>query len=210
MKKLSSTWYNMSIVLTLISLCAGVTLAYVNDVTKGPIKQIKEENDKLAIKQVLNVKEISISDTIKMASGKDTIYVYKTDAGMAVKSIDPDNASFGGGLTVMVGFDQQGVIQGYSVTETNETPGLGAKAGEWFQKGNKGDIIGKDMSTYPEGLHVTKDKGDFADADVDAITASTITSRSFLRAINVAYQKCVEAQKDGADAQSSATSQSTK
>ena len=34
MKKLQSTWYNMAIVLTVISVVAGAALAYVNEVTK--------------------------------------------------------------------------------------------------------------------------------------------------------------------------------
>ena len=33
MKKLKSTWYNMAIVLTAISVVAGAALGYVNDVT---------------------------------------------------------------------------------------------------------------------------------------------------------------------------------
>ena len=63
--------------------------------------------------------------------------------------------------------------------EHAETPGLGAKADKWFQKGEKGDIIGKDPV---EPLTVSKDGG-----QVDAITASTITSRAFLLAVNNAY-----------------------
>ena len=43
MKKLASTWYNMTIVLTLISVVAGAALAYVNDLTAGPIRMIKEQ-----------------------------------------------------------------------------------------------------------------------------------------------------------------------
>ena len=58
-------------------------------------------------------------------------------------------------------------------------PGLGAKADRWFQRGEKGDIIGKDPK---EPLTVSKDGG-----QIDAITASTITSRAFLLAVNNAY-----------------------
>ena len=45
MKKLESTWYNMMIVLTLIAVCAGAALAYVNHLTEGPIKEIAEANE---------------------------------------------------------------------------------------------------------------------------------------------------------------------
>ena len=61
-----------------------------------------------------------------------------------------------------------------------ETPGLGSKAADWFKKGAKGDITGKNPGQSP--LVVKNDGG-----DVDAITASTITSRAFLNAVNAAY-----------------------
>lgn len=189
MKKLESTWYNMAIVLTLISIIAGAALAYVNSLTVGPIKEIQQKNEKEAIAAVLGGGDIEIQniDTVEY-SGAQYIVTSAGDAGTAVKAVDPLNASFGGGLTIMVGFDANGVIKGYRVLVSNETPGLGAKAAEWFQEGGKGCIVGHDMTKYENGLFVTKDKGDHADADVDAITASTITSRSFLRAVNAAYQ----------------------
>ena len=81
---------------------------------------------------------------------------------------------------MLVGFDPQGNILGYTILAHAETPGLGAKADKWFQKGEKGDIIGKNPS---EELIVSKDGG-----KVDAITASTITSRAFLLAVNNAYK----------------------
>ena len=79
-----------------------------------------------------------------------------------------------------MGFDNEGKILGYTILKSSETPGLGAKAGVWFQKNGKGNVIG--MSPKDKPLTVTKDGG-----DVDAITASTITSRAFLKAINQAY-----------------------
>ena len=104
---------------------------------------------------------------------------------------------FGGTLKVLVGFDLDGKILGYTLLEHAETPGLGAKADKWFQKGQKGDIIGKDPQ---EPLTVSKDGG-----QVDAITASTITSRAFLLAVNNAY-KAYKA-TPAADAETGATKQ---
>ena len=48
------------------------------------------------------------------------------------------------------------------------------------EKGGKGDITGKNPGDKP--LTVSKDGG-----EIDAITASTITSRAFLNAVNAAY-----------------------
>lgn len=172
MKKLESTWYNMAGVLTLIAVVAGAALAYVNSITAPTIEQIKAQQEADAEKEVLAGQE-----------------------GTAIKVSDPNG--FGGTLTVMVGVAPDGTILGYKVLETQETPGLGAKAQEWFQKGQKGDIIGKKAGE----LMVTKDGG-----DVDAITASTITSRAFLRCIN---QAKVADTATGATAQADAATGAT-
>ena len=106
------------------------------------------------------------------------------------RSVDARQRTIFVNLKVLVGFDTEGKIMGYTVLQASETPGLGAKAATWFQKDGKGSIIGK---TPKDGdLHVSKD--DKSGNAVDAITASTITSRAFLKAINQAY--AVYAKKD--------------
>ena len=172
MKKLESTWYNMALVLTGIAVVAGAALGYVNSVTAPTIDAIKAQQEKEAEQQVLNGQE-----------------------GTAIKITDPKG--FGGALTIMVGLAPDGKILGYKVLESSETPGLGAKAQDWFQQGQKGDIIGKQAGN----LTVSKDGG-----EVDAITASTITSRAFLRCINEAYKTLSES----SDAQSGASPQASK
>lgn len=182
MKKLKSTWYNMAGVLTGIALVAGAALASVNELTKDTIQQLKEKSEQDAIAQVLGGGDVQVQQT-DTVTYNDCNYIVMNagEKGVAVKAVDPQNASFGGGLTIMVGIDPNGVVLGYSILETHETPGLGAKANEWFQKGQKGDIIGRNLTE--KELVVSKDGG-----DVDAITASTITSRAFLRAVNAANQ----------------------
>lgn len=174
MKKLESTLPNMAIVLTSIAVIAGLALGYVNSVTAGLIEDIKAQQLADGIKAVLAADELTVESPDTLESGA---VVYRTDKGVAVQATDPNG--FGGKLTVLVGFNSEGLIQGYRVLETSETPGLGAKAGDWFQKGQKGDIIGKQAGN----LTVKKDGG-----EVDAITASTITSRAFLRCVNSAYE----------------------
>ena len=193
MKKLESSLLNMTVVLTVISVIAGGLLAYVNGVTEGPIREIKEKALADGIKSVLQADE-AIVQQIDTIDGGQAI-VYTTDKGTAVQAIN--NSAFGGSIKVLVGFDAQGTILGYSVLEHAETPGLGAKAGEWFQKGAKGDIIGKHPAT--NNLTVSKDGG-----EVDAITASTITSRAFLSAVNDAYKAL---KGESVDASSGATQQ---
>ena len=160
----------MAIVLTAIAAVAGAALGYVNSITAPTIEALKAQQEKEAEQEVLNGQE-----------------------GTAIKITDPKG--FGGALTVMVGLSPDGTILGYKVLESSETPGLGAKAQDWFQQGQKGDIIGKQAGN----LTVSKDGG-----EVDAITASTITSRAFLRCINAAYETLA---KDASDGQSGASKQ---
>ena len=197
MKKLPSTLPNMLCVLTLISVIAAGALAYVNQITAGPIEENKARTLAEGINSVLGVKDAHVQDTktVQDANGNDVI-LYATNQGMAVQAIDPNG--FGGNLKVLVGFSEEGAIKGYTVLEHAETPGLGAKASFWFQKGEKGDIIGKNPGE--KELTVSKDGG-----DVDAITASTITSRAFLRAVNVAFHAYAGA--SATDANSGASQQ---
>jgi electron transport complex protein RnfG len=188
-KKAQSTLVNMLLSLTAIALVAAAALAVMNAVTEEPIKVAKENKVKKAIADVLQQVDENgqVVESIKYETLKDVesdnavchlAYTAEGEyAGAAVETSDPNG--FGGVLKVMVGFDKDGNVYGYSILESNETPGLGAKADKWFQKGSKGDIVGKSPATE---LKVVKDKG-----DVDAITGSTITSRAFLRCVNKAY-----------------------
>ncbi len=197
MKKLESSLMNMVLVLTLVAVIMGGILAFVNHLTEGPIAEQKEKALADGIKAVMACNDIKVAKTDEVkqndAKGKEmtfTIYQIQDaqgkDLGAAVEST---TMGFGGDLKVLVGFDPEGKILGYTLLEHAETPGLGAKADKWFQKDQKGDIIGKDPK---EPLTVSKDGG-----QVDAITASTITSRAFLLAINNAYNAYKTTPVDG-------------
>ena len=203
MKKLKSTWYNMAGVLTGIAIVAGAALASVNELTKDTIQQLKEKSEQDAIAQVLGGGDVKVQKVDIVAIDDCNFVVMNAgEKGVAVKAVDPQNASFGGGLTIMVGIAPNGVVLGYNILETHETPGLGAKANEWFQEGQKGNIIGRNLTE--KELTVSKDGG-----DVDAITASTITSRAFLRAVNAANQAfyLTMSKEEKADGVSGATKQ---
>ena len=186
MKKLESSLLNMVLVLTSVAVIMGGILAFVNHLTEGPISDQKAKALADGIKTVLACDDLTVTatDTVRQnVAGKELTYIiYQTkdakgnDLGAAVEST---TGGFGGDLKVLVGFDPEGKILGYTLLEHAETPGLGAKADKWFQKGEKGDIIGKSPA---EPLVVSKDGG-----QVDAITASTITGRAFLLAVNNAY-----------------------
>lgn len=187
MKKLSSSLLNMVIVLTLIAVIAGGILAYVNSVTAPQIKKINADNLAAGIKAVMGGGEVTVAPKETLTAtigGKEkvfTVYPVSDTSGKELgKAVETSENGFGGELQVLVGFDPEGTILGYTVLQHAETPGLGAKVGLWFQKDGKGNIIG--MNPGKNNFTVNKDGG-----EVDAITASTITSRAFLGAIQNAY-----------------------
>lgn len=190
MKKLDSSLLNMVLVLTCVAVVMGVILAFMNNLTSAPIAQQKEKALADGIKMVMQADDMTVSriDTLRLLDNKNkeqVFVVYNNEKGAAVEST---TNGFGGKLRVLVGFDTEGTILGYTLLEHAETPGLGAKADKWFQKGEKGCIIGMTPSTP---LTVSKDGG-----QVDAITASTITSRAFLLAVNNAYNAYINQKKE--------------
>lgn len=179
----------MLLVLTLIAVIAGGALAMVNSVTAPQIEKINQENLAAGIKAVMGSDDIQVAEPQEVEGF--TSYAVSDAQGNALGcAVTSSTNGFGGELKVLVGFNAEGDILGYTVLQTAETPGLGAKAADWFQKGAKGDIIGKNPGKC--NFTVSKDGG-----DIDAITASTITSRAFLLAIKNAYDNVI-AKHDGA------------
>ena len=121
-----------------------------------------------------------MKDVRKIPTDGDTLYIYtatyKNDTvGYAIETYS--NKGFGGQMRLLTGFLPDGTINDIAVLELKETPGLGDKAQktDWAKQFN-----GKNPATFK--LSVKKDGG-----DVDAITASTITSRAYCDAVQRAY-----------------------
>lgn len=191
MKKLESSLRNMVLVLVVAAMVTGGLLAWVNHITETPIRQQAKLALAEGIKMVMGGKPVKVErvDSIcQWVDNKESCFVihHIQGGGAAVETV---TMGFGGDLKLLVGFSADGAILGYTVLQHAETPGLGAKADAWFQRGHKGNIIGKSPRQAP--LTVKQDGG-----GVDAITASTITSRAFLKAVNQAYQAYTQGNVD--------------
>ena len=202
MERLKSNLQNMVGVLVGVAFVCALLLAIFNKVTSGPVAEQAAKALQDGIKNVMKSDSVVVeSDTIveKEFNGKMLSFVvHNTNKGVAVESTDPN--AFGGNLKVLVGFAEDGEILGYTILESAETPGLGAKAVEWFLDEAPGDIVG--LNVWKNNLTVSKDGG-----EVNAITASTITSRAFLRAVTQAWS-AYRGDKD--DAKTGATEQEEK
>ncbi len=204
MQKMKSTLTNMVGVLVGFAIVIAALLAWANHITEKPIRDKAAATLRDGIQRVMQAADIRVTanDTVRRnIGGKQAVFVVHkvADSGghQLGAAVESTTMGFGGDLKVLVGFDGAGTILGYTILQTAETPGLGLKAAEWFQQGGRGCIIGR--SVAQGDLTVSKDGG-----DVDAITASTITSRAFLKAVNQAYAAYAGA---GADANSGASPQ---
>ncbi|MCU0472178.1 MAG: RnfABCDGE type electron transport complex subunit G [Bacteroidales bacterium] len=182
MAKTESTFKNMVLSLTLISLGASASLGFVYVITKTPI-EVSVLNKKLnAIRQV--VPEFTNNPNEEMfhlPTGEgDSLEIYPAKKngeiiGYAVKTYT--KTGFGGNISLIAGFKPDGTIINISVLEQKETPGLGTKMAD---PGFKDQFNNKNPSEFM--LKVKKDGG-----TVDAITAATISSRAFCDAVQRAY-----------------------
>ena len=125
---------------------------------------------------ILTLENINAQKVAKQEAAKKAVLAGHEDGTAIEAAVD----GFGGQFRVMVGFDAEGNILGYEILEHQETPGLGSHMTHWFKNAEKPgqNIIGRKAGS----LTVSKDGG-----DVDAITAATISSRAFLKAVNQAY-----------------------
>ena len=187
----SSSFANMVIVLMTVALVSSGVLGVVYSLTAEPIEAAKTAKVNASIAAVVPAFDNTPSvrpDTVVLEGRMLRLYTAKKGdevVGIAVET--STTKGFGGLINLMVGFLPDGTIHNIVVLSHTETPGLGDK----IEK-SKGDFSlqfeGKNPETFK--LLVKKDGG-----DVDAITASTITSRAFCDALDRAYRAMKETVK---------------
>lgn len=185
MAKKESSFKNMVLTLLVITLIASTALGYVYEITKSPIALSKLQKKLSAIKEVTpEFNNDPNAELFKMLvpGTNDSLEIYpaKQDEnvqGYAVRTFT--NKGFSGTIVLMAGFDLSGRIVNISVLEHAETPGLGDKMSKTKSKWSD-QFNGKDPGS--SNLRVKQDGG-----EIDAITASTISSRAYIDAVERAY-----------------------
>ena len=174
-----SSFKNMSLCLLVICLVCSALLAGVYALTKEPIDAAAKAKNEAAIKEVLPEAAVAIEEarTVEF-EGASYVYnlAYDAQGNTVGCAVDVAPVGFGGPIVIKVGFNADGVIWNTKVLSQAETPGLGAKCVEpAFSSQFKG------FDPSQKKLAVKKDGG-----DVDAITASTITSRAYTEGLALA------------------------
>ena len=173
----------MVLTLLAITFVSAAAVGTIYEITQEPIAAAKSAKIGSAVALVVPPFDNNPDETktIDSLDGK-TVTVYtalsgQDTVGYAIETFS--NSGFGGEIRLMVGFLTDGTIHRVETLSHNETPGLGDKIDR-----SKSDFSvqfeGKNPRTFR--LAVRKDGG-----DVDAITASTISSRAYADALTRAY-----------------------
>ena len=170
-----SNLLNMALCLTAVCLICAALLGGVYALTWQPIQDASAKALKASIGMVLpEGGEISEAKTVSVGGVEYEYYENLVDGCATAYAVKSATNGFGGQLLLMVGVLEDGTVYNTSVLSHSETPGLGAKCNqdENFMAQWRGFSPDKKIA-------VRKDGG-----DVDAITASTITSRAYALAVS--------------------------
>ncbi len=185
MAKKESTLGNMLFALFVITFCASLALSMVYSLTKAPIAAAMMARTNNAIMEVIPDFDNVPSEEAYQVSigGGDTLIFYpgRKDGelvGTAIESFTRNG--FSGLIKVMVGVMPDGTIHDVMTISHAETPGLGDKIEKRKSDWTTDWFSGRDPRDF--NLAIRQDGG-----EVDAITASTITSRAFSEAVMRAW-----------------------
>mgnify|MGYP002625862612 CR=1 FL=1 len=175
-----SNLLNMVLCLSAVCLVCSALLGGVYSLTADPIARTNANILKESIGAVLpEGADLSGSKSLEVGGVASEYYEGLCDGETVGYAIKSTVSGFGGPLVLMVGLTPDGKVYNTSVLSHSETPGLGAKCttDEHFMNQFKG------LDPAEKTLAVVKDGG-----NVDAITASTITSRAYSLAIKNAVE----------------------
>ncbi|RGO28062.1 RnfABCDGE type electron transport complex subunit G [Dorea sp. OM02-2LB] len=177
-----------TLILTIITVVAGLCLGLVYEITKKPIADSQEKAKKEAWQAVFPGADLSefkqidvdqdIADQVISDLGVNaTIDEICTvgEEGYVVTATDGDG--YGGDIQITVGIQKDGTISGISFLSISETAGLGMNAQKpaFYEQ-----YVGKQTDKF----YVSKDGGE--GEPIDAISGATFTSRAVTGAVNAA------------------------
>ena len=179
-----SSFMNMTLCLLAICLVCSGLLAGVYALTKEPIDAAAKAKNEAAILEVLpeNAATIEEERTVEYEGATYTYNLaYDEKGGVVGCAVNVAPVGFGGPVLIKVGFKVnaqtgQNIVWNTKVLSQAETPGLGAKCVEPAFASQF-----KELDPAAKKLYVKKDGG-----DIDAITASTITSRAYVSGVATA------------------------
>ena len=180
--------FKPGLMLLMVAAVAALILGFVNWGTEGRIAAIAEETMNSAMQAVLPA--ASYTDTGYADDGEIRAVYAAADGGWVVEVTESGSQGL---ITMMVGVSSDYVCTGISITESSETAGLGAIAGQQSEKGEafRAQFVGQSGT-----VAVTKEGG-----TIDAISGATITSKAVCRGVTAAIDVCRSLDGTGSDAE---------
>ena len=197
------------VVLTAITLIAGIALSGVYVMTKDTIEAAHSLANAAAFKTVVpGAETFETPESVQQALDALNGQVYGSDYGRstineAYEAFDADgnlagyvvratsSDGFDGDVSMAVGLDPDGVVNGISFTELNETPGMGMRCGEpEFMD----QFAGKAVSKFILGKAGTATEDD----QIDSVSGASTTSGAVVNAVNAALDFYANNMKGGA------------
>lgn len=169
--------FKPGLMLLMVAAAAALVLGLVNLMTAGRIADIAAETMTRAMQTVLPAE--AYTDTGAEENGEIEA-IYAAESGGWVVQVTESGSQ--GLVTMMVGVSPDYTCTGVSVTESSETAGLGAIAG---QASEKGDAFRSQFVGASGTVAVTKEGG-----VIDAISGATITSKAVCRGVTAALAAC--------------------
>lgn len=181
-----------AVMLTVITLVAGLFLGFVYQITKNPIKEQQALAKQKAYQAVFtNAKSFQTDDAIDLGTAPEVLAA----AGYDQESIDEivealdesgnvlgyvmsvtTSEGYGGDITFSLGIQKDGTVNGYEMLSISETAGLGMKSKE---SAFKDQYSNKKVDRF----QYTK-TGATAENEIDAISGATITTNAVTNGVN--------------------------
>lgn len=177
-----------AMILFAITLISGLVLGLVYELTKEPIRLQQEKAIQEACKAVFEQAdsfrelEYTVDEELAAELAADGVMVGKAyealdSAGIPLGYVIQSTSSegYGGNITIYIGVTFEKELNGISILEIAETPGLGMKADE--------ELTPQFRNKKVQEFTYTKN-GSKSDSEIDAISGATKTTKALTDAVN--------------------------
>ncbi len=181
-------------ILTVITVIAGLLLGFFYNITKEPISAQQEKTKQEAYLRVFPG-AVAIEPEPSLEDKLASAHTYLTEAGYGQESIDEallakdasgnvlgyvftvtTKEGYGGDIVISIGISKEGAMTGIEILSTNETAGLGMMADtDEFKNQFAGRTVAKFSYTKA---------GAAAEYEIDAISGATITTNAMVNAVD--------------------------
>ena len=193
-------------ILFAITLIAGLVLGFVYEITKEPIRKQQELAIVRACQAVFAdastfddgaysdwtavVGEETIAEFAAKGVEVGTIFAAKDASGNVLGCVieSTTHEGYGGDIVLYVGVRNDGTLNGISLLEISETPGLGMQAEDVLVP----QFAGKQVESFT----YTK-TGSQSDSEIDAISGATVTTEAVTNAVNAGLEVSAKLMEGG-------------